>query len=126
MFPLQAHSACSYSTWHPQVLLLKKIPLTSPVVQPCQCWSSILRSFPVVVVSRPHCHRLNWALCNRPLHLRIPIKTLKAFYLYDLSIVRTRLLWHNLKIDIILIGYYISSFILCILCIINIRPLISS
>ena len=76
MFLQQARSARSYSTWHPQVLLLKKIPLTSPNVQPCQSWSSILRSLPVVVVSRPHCHRLNWALCNRPPHIHIPIKKL--------------------------------------------------
>lgn len=69
MFLLQARSACSYSTWHPQVLPLKKIPLTSPNVQPCQRWPSILRSLPVVVVSRPHCHRLSWALCDRPLHI---------------------------------------------------------
>lgn len=51
MFLLQAQSAHSYSTWHPQVLLLKKIPLMSPNVQPHQCWSSILRSLPVVVVA---------------------------------------------------------------------------
>lgn len=47
MFLLQW--ACSHSTWHPQVLLLKKIPQASPNVQPCQCLSSILRSLPVVV-----------------------------------------------------------------------------
>lgn len=76
MFLQQAQSACTYSTWHPQVLLLKKIPRTSPNVQPCQCWSSILRSLSVVAVCRPHCHRLNWALCNRPLHIHFPIKKL--------------------------------------------------
>lgn len=42
MFLHQAQSAHSYSTRHPQVLLLKKIPLTSPNVQPCQCWSLFL------------------------------------------------------------------------------------
>lgn len=70
MFPCSS----SYSTWHPQVLLLTKIPLPSPNALPCQCWSSILRSHSVVAVSRPHCHRLNWALCNRPLHIHFPIK----------------------------------------------------
>lgn len=64
MFLLQAQPASSYSTWHPQVLPLKKIPLTSPNVQPCQCCPSILRPLPVVVVSRSHCHRLKWVLCD--------------------------------------------------------------
>lgn len=127
MFLQRAQSACSYSTWHPQVLLLKKIPLTSPNVQPCQCWSSILRSLPVVVVSRPHCHRLNWALCNRPLHIHFPIKTL-THSIYGEgghSIVSPQLLWQNLKINITLINSHIKFCYPVCLCIIIIKALIS-